>query len=281
MSQINAIVKNRVPQIIFLYWVIKIASTTLGETGADMFSMTFNLGYGVTISIFIGIYLALLGYKLHLKRYEPMLYWLVFTATAIVGTAVSDYIDRTLALGYAAGSGILVLLLLVVLFIWHKKEKSIDVESITTNHAEIMYWMGFLVANTLGTAAGDFLADDLGMGFLHSAVLISGLLVFIAALHYLTKIPGVVLFWLAFVLTRPFGATFGDFLTKPIDHGGLNLGTIGASAVFAIAMVLAIGRESKLERIRNQEVAIEEPVTAIPEGEFQSEAVNVEADLAE
>ena len=281
MIQMSGMVKNRVPQIIFLYWVIKIASTTLGETGADMFSMTFNLGYGVTISIFIGIYLVLLGYKLYLKRYDPMLYWLVFTATAIVGTAVSDYIDRTLALGYAAGSGILMALLLVVLIIWHKKEKSIDVEYITTDHAEIMYWMGFLVANTLGTAAGDFLADDLGMGFLHSAVLISGLLVFIAALHYLTKMPGVLLFWLAFVLTRPFGATFGDFLTKPIDHGGLNLGTIGASAVFAIAMVLAIGRESKLEKIRNQGEAIEEPGAAIDEGEFQGEMVNVDDDMEE
>ncbi len=165
----NHHIMNRVPNIIFLYWIIKIASTTLGETGADMFSMTFNLGYGVTISMFMVVFLIFLGIKLFLKRYEPLTYWLTFTASAIVGTAISDFIDRTLGLGYTTGSIILVVLLVVVLALWYLKEKSLSVENITTSTAETFYWMAFLIANTLGTAAGDFLADSMGVGFLFGA----------------------------------------------------------------------------------------------------------------
>ncbi len=208
--------KNRVPHIITLYWVIKIASTTLGETGADMFSMTFNLGYGQTIVIFMSVFLILLAVKLWLKGYHPLVYWLTFTATAIAGTAISDFIDRTLGLGYTGGSVVLAVLLAITLAVWHKQERSISVEYIPTPAAEIFYWVAFLIANTLGTAAGDFLADDLGFGFVHSAVLISGLLAVLALLHFFTNVSGVLLFWLAFVLTRPFGATFGDLLTKPV-----------------------------------------------------------------
>jgi len=152
---------NRVPQIITLYWMIKIASTTLGETGADMFSMTFDLGYGMTIIIFMILFLILLGIKLFLQRYDPVIYWLVFTATAIVGTGISDFIDRSLNLGYAKGSVILILMLMIILTVWYLKEKSISVENITRSSSEIYYWIAFLIANTLGTAAGDFLADDL------------------------------------------------------------------------------------------------------------------------
>lgn len=246
----NTLLSNRVPHIIFLYWIIKIASTTLGETGADMFSMTFNLGYGETILIFMGLFVLLLMIKLALKKYDPVMYWSVFTATAIVGTAISDYIDRTLGLGYAIGSLILMVMLLLILVLWYISEKSIDVEKILTSKAELFYWAAFLVANTLGTAAGDFVADDLGIGFLNSAILISGLLVVIALLHYFSKIPGVLLFWLAFVLTRPFGATFGDLLTKPIENGGLNLGTIGSSIFFAVMLIIAVAKETKLEKSR-------------------------------
>ena len=243
--------KNRVPHIIFLYWVIKIASTTLGETGADMFSMTFDLGYGTTIVIFLALFFLLLGIKLSLKKYEPVSYWLVFTATAIVGTAISDFIDRTLGLGYAVGSAILMAMLSLILLFWHKNEKSINVEYITTSKLEMFYWIAFLVANTLGTAAGDFLADDLQIGFETSALLISASLVIVALLHFFTQISGTLLFWLAFVLTRPFGATFGDLLTKPLENGGLNLGTIGSSVFFAVILVFAIGKETKLEKLRN------------------------------
>ena len=239
---------NRVPHIILLYWIIKIASTTLGETGADMFSMTEKLGYGTTILMFMGLFLIFLGIKLSMKRYEPITYWLTFTATAIAGTAISDFIDRTLGLGYATGSAILITMLLVILLLWYLREKSINVESITTAPAEVFYWLAFLVANTLGTAAGDFVADQLGLGFADSAMIFTGSLVIIALLHYFSKTSGVLLFWLAFVLTRPFGATFGDWLTKPLHSGGLNLGTVGASLFFALILVVAVGRETHLER---------------------------------
>lgn len=239
---------NRVPHIILLYWVIKIASTTLGETGADMFSMTYALGYGETILLFSGLFVVLLVIKLAMKRYEPIMYWLVFTATAIAGTAISDYIDRTLGLGYAMGSSLLISLLLLILFIWYQKERSINVESITNMGSEIFYWLSFLIANTLGTAAGDFVADQLGLGFADGAMLFTGLLVVIALLHLFSKAPGVLLFWSAFVLTRPFGATFGDLLTKPVDKGGLSLGTIGASLFFAAILIVTVAREAYLEK---------------------------------
>lgn len=239
---------NRVPHIILLYWVIKIASTTLGETGADMFSMTYNFGYGTTILMFMGLFLAFLGIKLAIKRYESITYWLTFTATAIAGTAISDFIDRTLGLGYASGSALLVTLLLMVLLAWYVREKSINVEYITNTTSEVFYWLAFLIANTLGTAAGDFVADNLGLGFADSALLITGLLVAIALLHFYTKVSGTLLFWLAFVLTRPFGATFGDWLTKTHDKGGLDLGTVGASVFFAVILIAAIYRETWVEK---------------------------------
>lgn len=242
-------IATRVPQIIALYWIIKIASTTLGETGADMFSMTFELGYATTIIIFMATFLLFLGIKLSLKRYEALSYWLTFTATAIVGTAISDFIDRTLGLGYALGSLLLISLLGIVLYLWHKKDGTLSVEKIYTTSSEVYYWIAFLIANTLGTAAGDFLADDLEIGFMQSAGLISLVLLGLVFLNYYTKISKVVLFWFAFVLTRPFGATFGDLLTKSHEHGGVDLGTIGSSSFFAIVLVLALIIEINYEKI--------------------------------
>ena len=244
----SSIGKNRVPHIIPLYWVIKIASTTLGETGADMFSMTLKLGYAQTIAIFMGVFVLLLVIKLGLKGYHPWVYWLTFTATAIAGTAISDFIDRTLGFGYAFGSALLMTLLLITLAVWHRKEKSINVEYITRSSVEIFYWVAFLFANTLGTAAGDFLADNLGLGFVNSAIWISGALILIALLHFFTRVSDTVLFWLAFVLTRPFGATFGDFLTKPIARGGINFGTVGSSILFCVILVFAVAKETQLEK---------------------------------
>ncbi len=243
-------IKNRVPHIIFLYWVIKIASTTLGETGSDMLSMTFKLGYAETILIYMSLFLVFLGIKLSLKGYHPVVYWLVFTASALVGTAMSDYIDRTLGLGYAKGSVVLIAMLLITLALWYAKERSIHVDHITTPTSEIFYWTAFLFANTLGTAAGDFVADNLGLGFAHGAMLFSGLIIIISLLYYFTAISRIWLFWLAFVLTRPFGATFGDVLTKPVEKGGLNFGTVGSSIFFGIILVVTIARETKLEKIR-------------------------------
>lgn len=241
-------IANRVPHILFLYWIIKIASTTLGETGADMFSMTYAFGYGSTILFFMGSFLILLGVKLSIKRYDPSIYWLTFTASAIAGTAISDYIDRTLGLGYATGSLLLVSLLILILWSWHFKEKSINVEYISSSSSEIFYWSAFLVANTLGTAAGDFLADDLNIGFAQSTILIGTLLALIALLYFYTRLSKIVLFWLAFILTRPFGATFGDLLTKSPDNGGLGIGTLGSSLVFTVILVFAVGKEVQQER---------------------------------
>lgn len=241
---------SRVPQIILLYWIIKIASTTLGETGADMFSMTFNLGYGMTIALFMTIFVLFLVIKLSMKRYDPLMYWLVFTATAIVGTAISDFIDRTLGFGYTGGSLMLFSLLLIVLALWCRQEKSISVENITSLPAELYYWLAFLVANTLGTAAGDFLADELGIGFMNSALMIAGVLILASLLHFYTKVSSLLLFWIAFVLTRPFGATFGDLLTKTTEHGGLGIGTIGASCFFAVVLAVTLMREIKSEKTK-------------------------------
>ena len=250
MQIVSLNIKNRVPHIIFLYWVIKIASTTLGETGADMLSMTFNLGYAQTILIYMSFFIVFLWIKIFLTDYNPTLYWLVFTASALVGTGISDFIDRTLGLGYALGSAVLIAMLLATLVLWYKKEKSVHVDHITTTSSEIFYWIAFLFANTLGTAAGDFVADNLGFGFAYAAILFSGLLLIILLAHFFTKISKVWLFWSAFVLTRPFGATFGDLLTKPIAKGGINFGTVGSSIVFFVILIFAVHRETQLEKLR-------------------------------
>lgn len=244
----NEALANRVPHIILLYWVIKIASTTLGETGADMFSMTYDMGYAPTIGIFMSLFVVLLAFKLYIKRYDPYVYWLTFTATAIAGTAISDFIDRTLGLGYTIGSILLIGLLLMILAAWYIRDKSINVEHITNGTSEIYYWLAFLIANTLGTAAGDFLADELSLGFATSAMIISGALIGIALAHFYTNISSILLFWLAFVLTRPFGATFGDLLTKTHEKGGLDIGTVNASIFFAVILIAAIMREIQVEK---------------------------------
>jgi len=239
---------SRVPHIIFLYWIIKIASTTLGETGADMFSMTFNIGYAGTILIFLALFAVLATVKIAIKRYDPAVYWLTFTASAIAGTAISDFIDRTLGLGYAAGSLLLFILLAGALSLWYAKTRALSVENIDSAPAETYYWLAFLIANTLGTAAGDFLADDLQIGFMYSALIVGSILAATALLHDVSNVSPVVLFWTAFVLTRPFGATFGDLLTKPADDGGLALGTVGASLIFTLMLGIALFFEIRREK---------------------------------
>jgi len=243
---------NTVPKIIGLYWVIKIAATTLGETGADLFSMTLNIGYHSTIIIFLSLFSVALLFKLRQARYTPFLYWLTFTTSAIAGTAISDYIDRTLGFGYLFGSMFLLGLLLLTLGLWYLKEKTLSVEVITKRSVEVYYWLAFLIANTLGTALGDYVADDLQLGFAFSATVIAVLLIICAVLHYLSKVSGLLLFWIAFVLTRPFGATFGDFLTKNQDQGGVGIGTIGASIFFLIVLASALLFECR--RYKKQDV---------------------------
>ncbi|MDD3119054.1 MAG: hypothetical protein PHQ27_07745, partial [Victivallales bacterium] len=231
----------------------------LGETGADHLSMTLNAGYALSSVIFIALFLITLGFQLSARRFNPLIYWLVFTATSVAGTTISDFMDRTLGLGYATGSLILLALLWITLTAWYYREASLSVTAIETRQGEIFYWTAFLIANTLGTALGDFLADSSGLGFAGGAILISSLLVLTLAAHYLTRISSVVLFWIAFVLTRPFGATFGDLLTKPTAHGGLGLGTMGTSVVLIMLLVVFVMKSRhKLNRTRPDATAVAE-----------------------
>jgi uncharacterized membrane-anchored protein len=231
---------NKLPQITLVFWMIKIAATTFGETAGDYLSMTLNLGYAVSALLFLGLFGITLATQLKAKGFHPFLYWSVIIATSTSGTVMSDYIDRTLGLGYAVGSAILFTLLLTILAVWRWNTGSLSVTDIKTSKAECFYWGAILVSNTLGTALGDFLADNSGLGFGGGALLISGLLALIVAAHYFTQISKVALFWAAFVLTRPFGATFGDLLTKTHEKGGLDLGTLGSSGVLLAILVVLI-----------------------------------------
>jgi uncharacterized membrane-anchored protein len=222
---------SKLPQITAFFWIMKICATTLGETAGDLLSMTINVGYAVSSMILIGVFLATLVTQLISKSYNPLLYWTVILSTSTAGTTMSDYMDRTLGLGYTKGSAILITILLAIFAFWRFSVGSLSVNNVKTPKVELLYWIAILFSNTLGTALGDFLADTSGLGFAGGALLISGLLALVLAAHYFTKISPVLLFWIAFVLTRPFGATLGDVLTKPQEKGGLNFGTIGSSIV--------------------------------------------------
>ena len=218
---------------------MKICATTLGETAGDLLAQTMKVGYAVSSAILLCFFFVMLGIQLFSKKYHPIIYWAVILATSTAGTTMSDFMDRTLGLGYATGSLILVTLLILTLISWQATEKSLSVTDIKSLKGEIFYWTAILFSNTLGTALGDFLADNSGLGFSGGAILIGSLLLLIIFAYYFTKISHIILFWLAFVLTRPFGATFGDLLTKPLVKGGLNFGTIGSSAIlFAILIIL-------------------------------------------
>ena len=231
---------NKVAKVTICFWIMKIAATTLGETGGDLLSMTMNVGYAVSSLILISFFFATLIIQLASKKYHPMIYWLVIVSTSTAGTTMSDYMDRTLGLGYFKGSLILVSCLVVILAIWRYSVGTLSVNDIRTRKAETFYWTAILFSNTLGTALGDFLADSSGLGFLGGAILIGGLLGLVVLAYFLTKIDRIILFWIAFVLTRPFGATFGDVLTKPIAKGGVNLGTIGSSIVLASILIVFV-----------------------------------------
>jgi uncharacterized membrane-anchored protein len=239
--------QNKVPEITLAFWIIKILATTLGETGGDVLSMTLNWGYGASTAVFFGIFLVTLLAQISSKSFHPFLYWAVILSTTTAGTTMSDFLDRTAGLGYVRGSLLLISILLVVLAIWRVTTGSVSVSNIKTRQAEIFYWLTILFSNTLGTAFGDFLADDtgLGLGYEGGAVLIGGLLALIAAAYFLTSVSHTLLFWLAFILTRPLGATVGDLLTKVHEQGGLDLGTIGSSAVIAVVLVAFIALASK------------------------------------
>ncbi len=229
---------DKLPAITAGFWIMKICATTLGETAGDLLSMTLKVGYAVSTAILLSFFVLSLIAQLLSKKYNPLIYWLVILATSTAGTTMSDFMDRTLGLGYALGSSILFTSLLMILLIWRLTEKSLSVTNIRSLRGESFYWAAILVSNTLGTALGDFLADDSGLGFSGGALLIGSLLLLLVLAYYFTKLSHILLFWLAFVLTRPFGATFGDLLTKTTEKGGLNLGTMGSSLV--LGSILAI-----------------------------------------
>ncbi|HCT05285.1 MAG TPA: hypothetical protein DIW86_07980 [Pseudomonas sp.] len=235
---------NKLPQITLAFWVMKICATTLGETAGDLLSMTLNVGYAISSMILISVFLVTLVTQLWSKAYNPVLYWVVILSTSTAGTTMSDFMDRTLGLGYATGS----MILMIIFALWHVSGDSLNVNKVQSFRGELFYWMAILFSNTLGTALGDFLADDSGLGFAGGALLIGSAIAAVVALKYFTRISSVLLFWVAFVLTRPFGATLGDFLTKPHEKGGLDFGTIGSSAVLAAVLVVMIAGASYAQR---------------------------------
>jgi uncharacterized membrane-anchored protein len=236
---------TKLPEITLAFWVMKICATTLGETAGDLVSMTLHVGYAASSVALLLAFGLLVRTQLRADGFDPWRYWAVILATSTAGTTTSDFMDRTLNLGYARGAAILVLLLLTVLFFWWRTTGSLSVTELRSHRAERFYWAAILCSNTLGTAFGDFLADDSGLGFAGAALVVGGLLVIVVVANAVIRLPAVALFWAAFVLTRPFGATVGDVLTKAPDLGGLGLGTAGASLLLLAPLVLLMRRQQR------------------------------------
>ncbi|PIF43695.1 putative membrane-anchored protein [Chryseobacterium sp. 52] len=231
---------NKVAAVTILFWLMKITATTLGETLGDFISMTLGLGYSVGIAVTLLFFIIIISVQLNVKKYIPVIYWLVIVSTTTLGTEISDFIDRSLKAGYLLGSLMLVSGLLITLFLWYKKYRNLEVYPVFERNKELYYWIAILFSNSLGTAFGDFLSDNLGYSYLAGAIITGVIILLVIVLHYFTKINHVLLFWIAFVFTRPFGATFGDFLTKPLVKGGLNLSTLYASLVSLALLFLMI-----------------------------------------
>ncbi|KAL7562503.1 hypothetical protein ACA910_008212 [Epithemia clementina (nom. ined.)] len=234
---------KKIPPLTPIYWCEKMTATTFGETFADFFSQTLGFGYGATSTVLLSFFAVVLGGQLYVKSYWPNLFWLVMASSSVAGTLISDFIDRTLGWGYPLGMGVLLSILLVIIGIWKLTGESMNVAGAMTRKAEVFYWSTILVSNTLGTALGDFLSDSLNLGFGLGAGIIGGLLVICGILAYFTRVSHVLLFWVAFVLTRPFGATFGDLLTKSKEKGGLDLGTLKASMVILALFLICFAIE--------------------------------------
>lgn len=237
---------NKVAKVTFAFWVLKICATTLGETAGDLLSMTLKVGYAASSILLAGLFLIALLAQLRSAKFHPLLYWIVILLTSTAGTTMSDFMDRTLGWGYARGSAALVGCLILALAAWRMTEGTLSVSTIRTRRAELFYWVAILCSNTLGTAFGDFLSDASGLSFGACALLIGAALAAIGLLYRFTRLSPVALFWAAFVLTRPFGATFGDLMTKSHEKGGLALGTLGSSAaLFALFLAVMAATWSK------------------------------------
>jgi uncharacterized membrane-anchored protein len=231
---------TKVPEVTLAFWIIKILATTLGETGGDAVSMSMDLGYLVGTGIFMAIFVGAVAAQMSAKAFHPFLYWATIIASTTVGTTLADFADRSLGIGYAGGSSILFVLLIASLFVWYRSVGSVDVGSVSTPQAEFFYWLTIMFSQTLGTALGDWTADTAGLGYMGAAMLFSALLLIIVLAYYRTGISHTVLFWAAFILTRPLGAVVGDFLDKPVSHGGLELSRYSATATLLILIVLCI-----------------------------------------
>lgn len=229
---------SKVPEVTLLFWIMKIAATTLGETGGDSVSMSLNLGYLVGTAIFAVLFLVAVAVQIKAARFHPFIYWFTIIATTTVGTTLADYADRSLGIGYAGGSSLLLGLLLASLFTWHRAMGTVAVDSVKSPRSEMFYWVTIMFSQTLGTALGDWTADTAGFGYLGAGGLFSLLLAVLALLYFKTGISRTFLFWSAFILTRPLGAVLGDFLDKPIANGGLALSRYSATAVL-LGFILA------------------------------------------
>lgn len=242
---------SKVPEVTLVFWVVKIAATTLGETAGDAVSMSMNLGYLVGTIIFASLFLASVAIQIKANGYHPAVYWITIIATTTVGTTLADFADRSLGIGYAGGSLLLMALLIGSLSVWQRTLGTIAVDSISTPKAEMFYWITIMFSQTLGTALGDWVADTEGLGYAVSAVIFSVLLMITALAYYRTRISHTVLFWTAFILTRPLGAVVGDFLDKPLENGGLELSRFSASASLLafIVIVLLLFRQKAASKI--------------------------------
>ena len=225
---------SKVPRVTFLFWVIKIAATTLGETGGDAVSMSMKLGYLVATGIFALLFIVMVLAQIRARQFHAVLYWTTIITTTMVGTTMADFCDRSLGVGYAGGSTILFLLLMGSLFAWHRTLGTVSAYTVTSPGAEIFYWVTILFSQTLGTALGDWTADTARIGYGGGVIVFCSLLALVAAAHYLTRLSRTALFWAAFILTRPLGAVVGDLLDKPLSAGGLALSRYAASAVLLV-----------------------------------------------
>jgi uncharacterized membrane-anchored protein len=231
---------SKVPAVTLGFWIIKIAATTLGETGGDSVTMTFNWGYLAGTALFLALLIALVVAQILARKFRPVLYWVTIVASTTFGTTMADFADRSLGIGYTGGTSVLFIGLTAVLGLWYWSERTISVSTVSTPRVEAFYWAAITFSQTLGTALGDWMADTGGLGYLGGALVFGVGLAAIAGLYFLTNVSRVLLFWAAFILTRPLGATVGDFLDKPTSDGGLALSRPLASVVIAAFIVLCL-----------------------------------------
>ena len=231
---------SKVPEVTLLFWILKIAATTLGETAGDAVSMSLGLGYLIGTAIFAAAFAIAVAIQIRAARFHPFLYWFTIIATTTVGTTLADFADRSLGIGYAGGSALLLCLLVASLVVWYRTLGTIAVASVSTPRAEMFYWLTIMFSQTLGTALGDWTADSAGLGYTGAMLIFGGLLLVIAGLYFWTSVSRTVLFWAAFVLTRPLGAVVGDFLDKPIESGGLALSRFVASGALLALIVVCL-----------------------------------------